>query len=59
MGLETGGKASTDKIGRRVGFRLATGRLTVETTGQGRIAREIEPRCGIFVPLPQAFGVRE
>ena len=31
--------------------------LAEDTTGQGHITREIEPRRGIFIPLPPDFDI--
>ncbi len=33
--------------------------LAEDTMGQGHITREIEPRRGIFLPLPEEFDIRE
>ena len=32
--------------------------LAEDTTGQGHITREIEPRRGIFIPLPADFDIQ-
>ncbi len=44
--------------GSRRRFSAGDVMLADDTTGQGHITREIEPRCGIFLPVPEEFDVR-